>query len=305
MASGKHAADEAAVEEVDFNRVPTHEEEVRYQNIVFLKAVVPVLKPIIEDTPSLTKAFKNKQGVVQVSSLVTADDPDAKPSKSAIPGRAPRVATHFIFNNGEITVRTGEHEAPNVEIEFPSREALNGFFLGDVDVKALPKIRGAVGNVGLLVAFVRALLTMANLLGLTEAPEDPAQQALLTKCMFYLLSTGISQLNKAKHPLFRKWAVKQPDRVYEFKVYGRPDLGAYVRVKGGRSKAARGEYTRSKPFFAMAFDSPESALGILQDTLDMIEATVKSKLVMEGAPEYGAELGDLMFAVGDYAQKAV
>ena len=78
--------------------------------------------------------------------------------------------------------------------------------------------------------------------------------------------------------------------------------GGLARVKGGRTKESRGLYTRAKPFFAMAFDSPRSALGILLEIDDMIAATTAGKITMQGAPEYGAELGELMLLVGGYAK---
>lgn len=266
-------------------------DEAKYQTTVFLNAVVPVLKPIIESTEGLAKAFSGKNGVVQICALA-ADG-------TSVDGRPPRLATHLIVDDGEITVKLGSHPAPNVEIEFPSREKLNDFFTGKMN---LPKIRGILAAGPLLLATVKALLTMSKLLGATTPPENVEDQRLLVKCMFYLLTTGISQLNKAGHPTIKAWAKKQPDRVYELRVNGDDELAAYVRVKGGRTKAVRGRYTRSQPFFAMAFDSPRSALGILLDVDDMIESTVQSKIIMEGAPEYGAELGDLMLLVGGYAK---
>ena len=93
-----------------------------------------------------------------------------------------------------------------------------------------------------------------------------------------------------------------PDRVYAFSVDGRPDLGAYFRIKAGKSKAFRGEYTRSAPFFTMRFDSVDSALGTLLQTDDMLEAASSGRLTMAGSPEYGAELGALMMTVAGYAQ---
>jgi hypothetical protein len=52
----------------------------------------------------------------------------------------------------------------------------------------------------------------------------------------------------------------------------------------------------------MLFDSTESALGILLDIDDMIESTINKKIIMEGAPEYGAQLGEYMLIVGSYAK---
>lgn len=267
------------------------DDEVRYATTVFLNAVVPVLKPIIEARPDLAKGFAGRDGVVQISALSREG--------VSVDGRAPRLATHLIVNDGEVSVRLGAHRAPSVELQFASPAKLNAFFTGSL---ALPRIRGAVSNPGLLVATVKALLGMSKLLGASQPPTALTEQKLLVKAMFYLLTTGISQLNKAGHPKVKRWSSGQPDRVYQLMVLGEPELAAYIRVKAGRTKASRGLYTRSKPFFAMAFDSPRSALGILLETDDMIASTTAGKIQMQGAPEYGAELGDLMLLVGGYAK---
>ncbi len=52
----------------------------------------------------------------------------------------------------------------------------------------------------------------------------------------------------------------------------------------------------------MRFDSLDSALGILMGTADMLEFTKTGKLIMDGAPEFGAEIGNYMMMVGDYAR---
>ena len=56
------------------------------------------------------------------------------------------------------------------------------------------------------------------------------------------------------------------------------------------------------PFFTMRFDNFDSALGILMSTDDMLESVKSGKLIMDGAPEFGAQLGDFMLQVGAYAQ---
>lgn len=272
-------------------RVPKRGEEAYYQTLIFLNAVLPVLKPILAARPGLATGFKGVTAVVQVSALT--------PRGTSIDGRPKRLATHLVIDDGEFSVSLGAHPAPNLELEFCSIEKLNAFFTGGI---ALPKLRGAAGNPVLLVSTVKALLAMASLLGATEPPEDGEEQALLTQCMFYLLTSGISQLNRAGHPRVLKWSGWQPDRIYQLEVVGHGDLAANLRVKGGRTRAARGRCSRSRPFFAMTFDSPRSALGILLEVDDMVESTLTSKIVMQGAPEYGAELGVLMQLVGDYAK---
>ena len=254
-----------------------------YSNRIFLNAVLPLVRVIVEDTESLKKGFQGKTGKVQISAL----------------GDDGKVGTHFIIEKGEWTVKLGVTEFPDVELEFKSIEAFNNFFKGKS--KKLPKIKG-FKNLGLLIYTFKSLLKMAAMLGATEPSKDEDEKELLVKLYFYLLSAGISQLNKAGHPKVSNWAKKSPDRVYAWAVDDRPDLCAYIRVKAGNTKSARGKYTRSKPFFTMRFDSVDSALGILLQIDDLIEATVKGKLIMEGAPEFGAQIGDFMIMVGDYAK---
>ena len=52
----------------------------------------------------------------------------------------------------------------------------------------------------------------------------------------------------------------------------------------------------------LGFDSLDSALGILMSIDDMIAATTAGRLIMDGAPEFGAQIGDFMLMVADYAQ---
>ena len=254
-----------------------------YSNKIFLNAVLPLVKVIAEEDPGINKAFKGKSGKVQISAIT----------------KEGKVGTHYIIDNGEIEVKLGLTESPDLELEFKSIEDFNGFFKGTS--KKLPKIKG-IKNLGLLIATLRALLKMSALLGATDIPQSEEEKNLLVKLYFYLLSSGISQLNKADHPEVSKWVAKSPDRVYAWAVDGKEDLAAYLRIKAGNSRSARGQYTRSKPFFTMRFDSTESALGILLDKDDMLESTVDGKLIMEGAPEFGAQIGEYMLMVGAYAK---
>ncbi len=262
-----------------------------YASRIFLNSALPLLKVVVDEKESLRKGFAGRKGVVQVSALTGP--------REAVYG-APKVATHFLVEDGELTVKKGVHESPSLELEFPSVAALNGFFKGTS--KRLPKFKGALRQPGLLVATMKALLGMAGALGVKAPPADEAEQALIVKMYFYLLSSGISQLNKAGHPAVSKWIGASPDRVYAWSVEGRPDISAYLRIKAGNSRAARGVYERSRPFFTMSFDSPRSALGILLSIDDMVEATKAGRIIMKGAPEFGAAIGEYMLLVGGYAK---
>lgn len=89
-------------------------------------------------------------------------------------------------------------------------------------------------------------------------------------------------VDKMGHPAIREWTSKSPDRVYQWAVEGHPECTAYLRIKAGKSRAGRGEYKRSKPFFCMKFDTAQHALMILLGTGDMLQMTKDKQLIMEG-----------------------
>lgn len=259
-----------------------------FTNKIFLNAALPLVKTIATDVPSLAKCFENAHAVIQVSA-VCDEVPEGK------------VGMHFVVNSGEWLVHTCLTKDPHVELEFKSVDALNSFFKGNISLGAIPRIKGIM-HTGVLVSFVRVLLKMSSLLTAKEAPKDPVEQELMVKCFFYLLSSGISQLNKNGHPDVHEWALKSPDRVYAWAVNGYPQISAYIRVKAGKTRAGRGEYKRAMPFFTLRFKDLPSALGILLGTDDMLEAVKKGTLIMDGAPEFGGQIGAYMLTVAGYAQ---
>lgn len=266
-------------------------DDIRYSTVVFLKAVLPTLKTLVQAKPGLQKLWGSTNAIVQISACA----PDGEFDHN---GKL-KDAMHFEIVDGNLQPRLKGHQDPDFEIEFKNREDLVTFFKGGL---ALPVFRGFFKHPTLLVKMIVTLLTLSGLMSAEEPPKDPDDAALLTKMMFYLLSTGISQLNKVGHPVFKDWAKKQPDRVFQLSVQGEPDISAYVRVKGGRTKASRGLYTRSRPFFELSFDTVPSALGTLLEIDDMVEATASGKIIMAGAPEIGAIFGDLLLMIGGYAK---
>ncbi len=262
-------------------------------NKIFLCGALPLLKTIVADVPSLNKKFKHVHCVYQVSAL----DPDAPEGKWA---------THFVVNGDEWLVhadtvahRVGKQKY--VELEFKSVDAMNAFFKGKIGPATLPKMKG-LNFIKEFGVFMMALLKMADLLGLETPPEDEETKRLLVKCYFYLLSVGISTLNKNGHEAIHAWALKSPDRVYAWKVDGEEAISAYIRVKAGKTKAGKGVYKRAMPFFTMRFNNLDSALGILMSIDDMLASVREGKLIMEGAPEFGAQIGDFMMQVGALAK---
>lgn len=259
-------------------------------NKIFLSAALPLVKVIATDVPSLAKKFEKMHCIFQVSAL-DANAPQGK------------YATHFTVNNGEWKVCTDKVATnAHIDLEFKSIEAMNAFFKGKIAPSTLPKMKGALKKPVEFAAFLAVLLKMSAVTGIKEAPATEEEQVLAVKCFFYLLSSGISTLNKNGHEAIHDWSSKSPDRVYAWAVDGHPEVSAYLRVKAGKTRAGRGTYKRAMPFFTMRFDSLPSALGILLSTDDMLESTKHGKLIMDGAPEFGAQIGDYMMQVGAYAQ---
>lgn len=56
------------------------------------------------------------------------------------------------------------------------------------------------------------------------------------------------------------------------------------------------------PFFTLRFDNLDSALGILLGTDDMLEAVKTGHLIMDGAPEFGGQIGTYMLEVAALAK---
>ncbi|GAB77177.1 hypothetical protein SAMN05421595_0992 [Austwickia chelonae] len=255
-------------------------------SVVFLRGVLPLVKVLVAERAECGRGFRGREGVVQVA----VDGPDGVR------------AVHYVVADGDLEVRLGVCESPDVELFFGSLAHFNAFFKGRT--KRLPRIRGIwrPGGFMLFIAFMRVLMALSSLLGADRPPRDEATKSLVVRLYFGLLSSGISGLNRAGHPEIARWAARSPDRVYAWSVDGHPEVAAHLRVRAGRTKAARGAYLRSKPFFTLRFDSLDSALGILLDIDDMLESTASGKLVMEGAPEFGAQIGGFMMAVGEYAK---
>ena len=170
-------------------------------NKIFLNAALPLVKVIANDVPSLAKKFKNVHAVIQVSAL-----------DSSMP--AGKAATHFVVNAGEWQVHADKVSSRvHVELQFKSREAMNAFFKGKISPATLPKMIGVTKNLKAFVAFMSVLLKMSSLLAQLSRLKQLRRKGCLSR-LLYLLSNGISQLNKNGHEAVHNWALKSPDRVY-------------------------------------------------------------------------------------------
>ncbi len=111
-----------------------------------------------------------------------------------------------------------------------------------------------------------------------------------------MLSSGLSQMNKAGYEEFNEFTKKMPDRVIQWTCL--PDGPyAYLRIKFGKTKAGRGLYTRRRPFIDMQFMGVDNAIKVLTNQVDLVQAIVLGYLAQEGSPEYGKDLGKFMLTI--------
>lgn len=234
---------------------------------LFLNAALPLTKVVREEDGFLRFVTKNMTGVVQFQVKGT------------------ETGSHLIFENDTLEVKQGIAENPTVTFEFKDHKSLNDFFSGKI---ALPKIKGLF-RLDIVIRTVPLLLALNILMPDTD-PKDPQKRALKVKLLMYMVTTALSQLNKAGEESMVKLTKKSPDRVYQWKVEG-GGPAAYLRMKAGKTKAGRGIYKRRRPFVLMKFPDIEGAYQVLTSKAPLVEAVKNGYVVTEGAMEYSKEIG--------------
>lgn len=248
---------------------------------LFLRAALPCVKVVLEDDPATAKRFKNVDAVVQ---FVARNQPRA-------------VGAYLWFENGDVRVEQGFWDAdglgrePDITFTFGSLGKLCDFFAGKT---VLPSIRG-YNHPALLAKVVRLLLSLKLMLPSAQ-PTDPARRRLKVKLTVYMITTALSQYNKGGDPDMQRWTARQSDRIYQFSI--EPEgIAAYLRVRGGQTKAGRGVYRRRRPFVHMRFHGVDGALAVMGKEVEFVEGVGKDMVRIDGSPEYAANLNDYMMRV--------
>jgi len=250
------------------------EQELLTSRIIF-RAVLPVIKVMIEDDPKTKKKF---EGVTATIQFVAHDESGP-------------VGAHLKFTHGAFEAVPEIADKADITFRFSSVAKMNAMFAGK---PVLPWIKG-ITKVGLLIKVFGVLLGMKILMP-DATPKSPEQARLKVKMTLYMVSTALSQLNKAGDPDMVKWTTKQPERIYQWSVDGE-DIACYLRVKAGKTKAGRGFYERRKPFVHMRFRSVDDALPVLANKIETVQAIGEGLVVNEGSPEYGGQIGDFMLRI--------
>ncbi|HNR30115.1 MAG TPA: hypothetical protein PKI11_04445 [Candidatus Hydrogenedentes bacterium] len=247
---------------------------------IICRAVLPVIKVMIEDNPKLGRKFQGVTAKVQF----VAEDP------------AGPVGAYLQFTDGAFEVVQGLAEDPDLVFRFANVAKMIGMFAGKPVLPSLgPLLKGLVTKPGLLINVFGVLLGM-KLLMPTAKPKTPEMARLKVKMTLYMVSTALSQLNKGGDPDMIKWTEKQPERIYQWSVKD-TDIACYLKIKAGQTKAGRGEYTRRKPFVHMIFRDIDAALAVLSNSVDTVSAIGMGLVENDGSPEYGGKIGDFMLKI--------
>ena len=225
---------------------------------------------------------KTKQAFANVNAVVQFKAEDA----------AGPIGAHLKFNNGELEVVQELTDAFDIQFSFPSVAKFIDMFKGK---PVIPRIKGLT-KIGLLIK------VFGILFGHEDSPAGRQAQDVREEIpqgqddALHGLRPALSQLNKGGDPDMTKFTARQPERIYQWSVTG-TDIACHLKVKAGKTKAGRGKYPRRKPFVHMIFKDVDSALPILGNQIDTVQAMASGMVENEGSPEYGGEIGDLMLKI--------
>jgi len=237
---------------------------------IFLRSALPLVKVVASERPLYRKILFKACGIVQFAAADSAS------------------GAWVELGDGTIDVKQGIHPEPSLTLTFKTLKDMNDFFAGALK---LPSVKGLFGLPG-LVRVLPFLLKLKMLMP-DAIPTEPDEKALKVRMLLYMVTNALSQLNKGGDEAMTKLVAKSPDRVFQWTVEG-GGPAAYIRVKAGRSKAGRGTYERRRPFVHMIFKDIDGAFDVLTQKASTVGAIRDGLLRMEGAMEYGKELGVLM-----------
>ncbi len=246
---------------------------------LFLRSVLPLLKVVMDERPATGRLFAG------VSAVVRLETKDA------------RAGACLCFDNGVLSVEPALRPAAPVTAQarwiFSDLRALNSFFAGKL---VLPRIVG-LRHPLLLLKLVR-LLSSLRILHPQAAPKMPAERALRVRLLLYLVTSALSQLHQGGHPELIELVRDSPERVYQWTVE-KTDIGAYLRMAGGRIKAGRGTYAHRRPFVHFLFRDVDAALEVLTATGSQMTGVRSGQIVTLGSPEYTRKISLLMQKVDE------
>ena len=253
-------------------------DKVMLTNRIVLRSIMPLFKVLYEaDNTPVKKLLARFDGIIQLYVKGT------------------QTGAYLQFKDGKLDVLQGIHPNPDIALPFKHMAGMNAMFTGGVPVfggfpKGLWKLPLLVK---LVMLFLGLMLLMPNV-----NPKDPVKRELKVKLIMYMVTNALSQLNKGGDEDMMAWTVKQPNRIYQMSVEPNGPA-AFLRVKGGKTKAGHGRYTRKAPFVHMKLNGLEGAYKVLAEGKETVPATADGDIMLEGSPEYAGYMGSFMVRIQD------
>lgn len=284
---------------------------------MYFRAAFPVMKIPLTEDPKQIAAFEKINAVIQFKAaddehpmachivFLTADKAAALTEAARASDPEAKEVPRFKVYQGEYDNRYEGVELVN--LEFKSIKSLLGVFKGNSPIEMLGIVAPLLKNIfkKSTLKFLFLMLTLTKMMpNNNPGIDEPWEQYLKVKMSLYMITTAMSQANKLGWEPLVRWMEKQTDRIYQFKVgatrdaLGKeiyPAIAAYLRVKSGKSKAGRGEYTRKRPFVLFDFPSPDGCLAVLSGRYEFVEAATKGCITVVGAGDsYAVQFNNLM-----------
>ncbi len=248
----------------------THEDIIAAK--LFMNAAFPVLQVLMDEDPKLKgKKFDH---TIQFGAKNDGE----------------LLCCHMIFKDGHLDVVQGPAEKADVIMTFGTVEKMNALLKGTG--MSLPAIRGNI-----FVALDFLLHYLMGLKVMTNEPKTELEKYLKVKCSLYMICRAMSTYNKLGDPDFHEFCLRQPDRIYQFRVEDGNDpakVACYLRVCQGKSKSGHGIYEKRSPFVLFRFTSIDGALKVLNKEEEFVAAAEKGFVETVGSPEYACYLNDYM-----------
>lgn len=260
----------------------TPAERARIRALVYLNAVLPLVRIVAPARPGLAGVLSGRAGRVD---FVAGDD------GASLSFGAGAIQVHPTSRAGSLLV-SHHREVRPLTLRFGSHDALCRFFAGK---PALPMPSPWLG-----VTHLREATAAARLLSALRVLEpgdnaglSPAERALRVRLLLTLVASGLSWLHRAGLPEMSAFAAHSPERVYQWTVEG-SDIATWLRVREGRVHAGAGTWSGRTPFVHFVFADVDAAFAVLTATDSQMTTFRGGAVRTWGSPEYTRKLALLM-----------
>ena len=242
---------------------------------LFFSAAFPTIQVLLDDDKKMHEKFANYDKTFQFG---------AKDGKDLL-------CCTIHIKDCKIEVTDGPSDKADLTLTFPTVAKMNALLKGGL---AVPGIKG---NAVLLKDFLPLLLGLKIMTKDNSKLADDNEKFLKVKMSLYMITRALSKYNKLGDPDFSEFCLRQPERIYQFRVDDgdkKDVIACYFRVDQGKSKSGHGVYERKSPFCLFHFFTIDGALKVLGKEVEFVEGAEAGYVETVGSPEYACYLNDYM-----------